>query len=174
MSVLPAYGLLDTVPVPVLQEALWWEQHILEVLTGVRPGEQDGRPQFDPQQRSLAEREAAKAAELAAAGRKITARSVRDRRHRYQTDGLLGLVDRRAMRPASTSGRVDAQVVTAMRTAIAEAQDASTRTAGFVLWRTRQLLDTAEGWSEPVPSQRTLYRLFARLSHGRQTTGTAR
>jgi hypothetical protein len=174
MSVLPAYGLLDTVPAPVLQEALWWEQHILEVLTGVRPGEQDRRPQFDPQQRSLVEREAAKAAELAAAGRKVTARSVRDRRHRYQTDGLLGLVDRRAMRPSSASGRVDAQVVTAMRTAIAEAQDTSTRTAGFVLWRTRQLLDTAEGWSGPVPSQRTLYRLFARLSQGRQTTGTSR
>lgn len=175
MTVLPAYGLLDTVPAPVLQEALWWEQHILEVLTGVRPDEQDRRPQFDPQQRSLAEREAAKAAELAAAGRKVTARSVRDRRHRYQTDGLLGLVDRRAMRPSSASGRVDAQVVTAMRTAIAEAQDTSTRTAGFVLWRTRQLLQvTAEGWVGPMPSQRTLYRLFARLSLGRQTTGTAR
>ncbi|MFI5937817.1 Mu transposase C-terminal domain-containing protein [Actinoplanes sp. NPDC051494] len=173
MSVLPAYGLLDTVPAPVLQEALWWEQHILEVLTGVRP-EQARRPQFEPQYRSLAEREAAKAAELAAAGRKVTARSVRGRRQRYQTDGLLGLVDRRAMRPASASGRVDAQVVTAMRTAIAEASDTSTRTAGFVLWRTRQLLEHAEGWSGPMPSQRTLYRLFARLSQGRQTTGTAR
>lgn len=174
MSVLPAYGLLDTVPAPVLQEALWWEQHILEVLTGARPGEQCCRPQFDPQQRSLAEREAAKGAELAAAGRKVTARSVRDRRQRYQTDGLLGLVDRRAMRPVSASGRVDDQVVTAMRTAIAEASDTSTRTAGFVLWWTRQLLEQAEGWSGPVPSQRTLYRLFARLSQGRQTTGTAR
>ena len=174
MTALPAYGLLDAVPAPALQEALWWEQHILEVLTGVRPGEEQCRTQFDPQ-RSLAEREAAKAAELAAAGRKVTARSVRDRRHRYQTDGLLGLVDRRAMRPSSESGRVDPQVVAAMRTAIAEAQDTSTRTAGFVLWRTRQLLqDTTEGWSGPMPSQRTLYRLFARLSQGRQTTGTAR
>jgi hypothetical protein len=146
----------------------------LEVLTGVRPGEQDRRSQFDPQQRSLAEREAAKAAELAAAGQKVTARSVRDRRHRYQTDGLLGLVGRRAMRPSSTAGRVDGQVVSAMRAAIAEASDTSTRTAGFVLWRTRQLLDAEEDWSGPVPSQRTLYRLFARLSQGRQTTGTAR
>lgn len=171
---LPAYGLLDTVPAPVLQDALWWEQHILEVLTGTRPGEQDCRPQFDPQRRSLSEREAAKAAELAAAGRKVTARSVRDRRQRYQTEGLLGLVDRRAMRPTSTSGRVETQVVTAMRTAIAEASDTSTRTAGFVLWRTRQLLREAEGWSGPMPSQRTLYRLFARLSQGRHTTGTAR
>lgn len=171
---LPAYGLLDTVPAPVLQDALWWEQHILEVLTGTRPGEQGCRPQFDPQRRSLAEREAAKATELAAAGRKVTARSVRDRRQRYQTDGLLGLVDRRAMRPTSTSGRVETQVVTAMRTAIEEASDTSTRTAGFVLWRTRQLLQEAEGWSGPMPSQRTLYRLFARLSQGRQTTGTAR
>lgn len=173
MTVLPAYGLLDAVPAPALQEALWWEQHILEVLTGVRPDEQQRRPQFDPQ-RSLAEREAAKAVELTAAGRKVTARSVRNRRHRYQTDGLLGLVDRRTTRRSSESGRVDERVVAAMRAAITEAQHTSTRTAGFVLWRTRQLLQDAEDWSGPMPSQRTLYRLFARLSQGRQTTGTAR
>ncbi|WP_173156243.1 hypothetical protein [Phytohabitans suffuscus] len=65
---------------------------------------------------------------------------------------MLGLVDRRAMRPSSASGRVDAQVVAAMRTAIAQAQDTWTRTAGFVLWRSRQMLDTAESWSGPVPS----------------------
>lgn len=173
MTVLPAYGLLDAVPASALQEALWWEQHILEVLTGIRPDEQERRPQFDPR-RSLAEREAAKAAELTAAGRKVTARSVRNRRHRYQADGLLGLVDRRATRPSSESGRADAQVVAAMRTAIVEAEHTSTRTAGFVLWRTRHLLQVAEDWSGPMPSQRTLYRLFARLSQGRQTTGTAR
>ncbi|WP_460849565.1 hypothetical protein [Phytohabitans suffuscus] len=56
------------------------------------------------------------------------------------------------MRPSSASGRVDAQVVAAMRTAIAQAQDTWTRTAGFVLWRSRQMLDTAESWSGPVPS----------------------
>jgi hypothetical protein len=39
------------------------------------------------------------------------------------------------------------------------------RTAGFVIWRTRQLL-AAEGSEGLVPSQRTLYRLFARLSQG--------
>jgi transposase InsO family protein len=73
------------------------------------------------------------------------------------------------MRPA---GRVDEHVVTAMRQAIGEAADASSRTAGFVIWRTREIL-AADGYDGLVPSERTFYRLFATLSHGRHTTGSA-
>lgn len=89
--------------------------------------------------------------------------------------GLLGLVDRRAMRPSTASGRVDPRVVDAMREAIGQTKDASTRTAGFVLWRTALIIAETHGIGQvPVPSQRTLYRLFAKLSQGRHTTGTAR
>jgi hypothetical protein len=170
---LPPNGLLDAVPATALEEARWWEQHVVEVLTGLVPGGATCRPEFDPQQRTLTEREAAKAAELTAGGRKVTARGVQDRRRRYEAQGLFGLVDRRAMRQASVSGRAGAPVVAAMRTAIAEAKHASTRTAGFVIWRTRQML-AAEESAGPVPSERTLYRLFARLSQGQRTTATAR
>jgi hypothetical protein len=82
------------------ERALWWESHILEVLTGlpadaapdVRP-----RPGFDPVSHSLAEREQAKARELTEAGvAGASARSVRRKRRRYQAEGVAGLVDGRA------------------------------------------------------------------------------
>lgn len=173
MTGLPPNGLLDAAPTAALEEARWWELHIVEVLTGLAAGRTTCRPEFDPQRRTLTEREAAKAAELTATGRKITARGVQDRRRRYEAQGLFGLVDQRAMRQASVSGRAAAPVIAAMRTAIAEARHSSTRTAGFVIWRTRQLLAAGES-AGPVPSERTLYRLFARLSQGQRTTGTAR
>jgi len=73
------------------------------------------------------------------------------------------------MRPA---GRADERVVDAMRQAIGEATGASSRTAGYVIWRTREILGEA-GYDGPVPSERTFYRLFGTLSHGRHVTGSA-
>lgn len=71
-------------------------------------------------------------------------------------------------------GRADAAVVAAMRQAISEAAGDSTRTAVFVLRRTRQILAGSGG--EPdggMPSRSTLYRLFSRLQDGWHTTGSA-
>jgi hypothetical protein len=83
---LPPYGLLDALPVSVVERARWWEGHILEVLHGLRPEAGLGsvpRPEFDPTHHSLAAREAAKATELRAAGRKVSARTIKDtREHR--------------------------------------------------------------------------------------------
>lgn len=178
MNSVPAHGFLDALPAAVVEQACWWEGHILEVLHGLPPTAALGelpRQQFDPARHSLTAREAAKAAELQAAGRKVSARTIKDRRQRYEAQGLLGLVDRRAMRPHTTTGRVDPRVVEAMRQAIDAAKDTSTRTAGFVLWHTGQILTEAHGAGEvSLPSERTLYRLFDKLSSGRHTTGTAR
>lgn len=178
VTVLPPHGLLDTLPAAVVEQARWWEGHILEVLHGWSPDAAPGsvpRPEFDPARHSLAAREAVKAAELRAAGRKVSARTIKDRRQRYEARGLLGLVDHRAMRPNTTTGRVDPRVVEAMRAAIGGAENASTRTGGFVLWRTEQILAETHGAGQvPMPSQRTLYRLFGKLSQGKHTTGTAR
>lgn len=73
MTALPPHGLLDTLPAFVVEQARWWEGHILEVLHGLPPDAAPGsvpRPGFDPARHSLAAREAVKAAELRAAGRK--------------------------------------------------------------------------------------------------------
>jgi transposase InsO family protein len=170
----PGFG-MESLPAAALEEASWWEAHIAEVVYGLRPDAPPGtppRPQYDPQRTSLIERERAKAAELTAAGRPVPASTVKHRRQRWEAHGLAGLADRRAARLMRPAGRADEQVVEAMRRAIGEAAAASSRTAGFVIWRTREIL-AGSGYDGPVPSDRTFYRLFGTLSHGRHTTGSA-
>jgi transposase InsO family protein len=170
----PGIG-LEGLPAAAVQEASWWEAHIAEVVYGLRPDAPAGtmpRPEYDPERTSLTERERAKAAELSAAGRPVPASTVKHRRQRWEAHGLAGLVDRRAARRMRPAGRADDRVVDAMRQAIREAEQASSRTAGFIIWRAREILAGA-GYDGAVPSDRTFYRLFGTLSHGRQVTGSA-
>jgi transposase InsO family protein len=166
---------LEGLPAAAVEDASWWEAHIAEVVYGLRPDAPAGtrpRPQYDPERTSLTEREKAKAAELSAAGKPVPASTVKHRRQRWEAYGLPGLADRRLARRSRPAGRADERVAAAMRQAIGEAADASSRTAGFVIWRAREILAGA-GYDGPVPSDRTFYRLFAALSHGREVTGSA-
>jgi putative transposase len=166
---------LEGLPAAAVEEASWWEAHIAEVVYGLRPDAPAGarpRPQYDPERTSLTGREKAKAAELSAAGKTVPASTVKHRRQRWEAYGLPGLADRRLSRRRRPAGRADDQVVTAMRQAIGETPGASSRTAGFVIWRMKEILAGA-GYDGPVPSDRTLYRLFGTLSHGRHATGPA-
>jgi hypothetical protein len=162
----------------VVAEALWWERHIVEVLRGLPPDAPAGavpRPEYDPGLVSLTRRERAKAAELTAAGRPVTASSVKERRQRYEAGGLAAMTDRRAARRTPPHGRADPRVVEAMRQAIGEATDASTRTASYVFWRAGRILEAGHGaGTVALPSRASLYRLFSSLSAGRHVTGSAR
>ncbi|MEU3349976.1 integrase, partial [Streptomyces sp. NPDC006700] len=173
---LPASSRLETFPAKAVEKALWWEGHILEVLHG-RPPEAGPdttpRPEYGPD-RSLTARQRAKAAELTAAGTKVSASAVANLRRRYQAEGVLGLVDHRQAAKRPAFGSVDERVVTAMRTAIGEAVDASTRTGSFILWRTGEILRETSGTQDlEVPSERTLYRLLAKLTDGTHTFSAA-
>ena len=153
----------------MVEEASWWEAHIAEVVYGLRPGVPAGarpRPQYDPERTSLMEREKAKAAELSAAGLPVPASTVKHRRQRWEAHGLAGLVDHRVARRMRPAGRADERVVAAMRQAIGEAAGGLSTTAGFVIWRAREIL-AAGGYDGAMPSDRTFYRLFGMLSHGR-------
>ncbi|MEV6669339.1 Mu transposase C-terminal domain-containing protein [Streptomyces sp. NPDC051162] len=173
---LPAASLLETFPAREVEKALWWEGHILEVLHGLPPDAEPGttvRPEYGPE-RSLTARQRAKAVELTAAGHKVSASTVAHRRRRYQERGVLGLADHRPVRRTAEFGEVDDAVVAAMRQAIKEAVDASTRTGTFILWRTGEILnETPGGQGVGLPSQRTLYRLLAKLTSGTHTSGSA-
>jgi len=175
---LPPVGALEGLPAAAVERALWWERHIRELLYGLPPDAPAGatpRAEYDPRRQSLTRRERAKAAELVAAGHRVTASTVKHRRQRYQSEGVVGLVDHRVDKKTPAFGRVDARVVEAMRTAIGEATDASSRTASYLLWRTEQLLADAYGPGVVVlPSRRSLYRLFDKLTHGLHITGSAR
>ena len=142
---------LEGLPAAAVEEASWWEAHIAEVVYGLRPDAPAGtrpRPQYDPERTSLTEREKAKAAELSAAGKKVPASTVKHRRQRWEAHGLPGLADRRLSRRRRPAGRADDQVVAAMREAIGETPDASSRTAGFTIWRMKEILAGA-GYDGP-------------------------
>jgi hypothetical protein len=175
---LPPASPLDGLGEAAVAEALWWERHIVEVLRGLPPDAPAGavpRPEYDPGLVSLTRRERAKAAELTAAGRAVTASSVKERRQRYEAGGLAAMADRRAARRAPPHGRADPRVVEAVRRAIGEATDASTRTASYVFWRAGQILEAEHGaGTVALPSRASLYRLFSSLSAGKHTTGSAR
>ncbi|WP_434097894.1 hypothetical protein [Streptomyces mirabilis] len=174
----PPTARLAEFPETAAGQAQWWEKHILEVLHGLPPDAPEGavpRPEFDPKRLSLAQRERAKAAELTAAGHAVTASGIKQRRQRYQRDGLVGLADGRSAKQMPAFGQVDPAVVEAMRQAIAETADASSRTIGFVVWRTKQILAGRQDVVVvEVPSERTLYRLFDKLAVGTHSTGSAR
>jgi hypothetical protein len=169
---------LDGLPPAVAAEALWWERHIVEVLRGIAPEALPGtrpKPEYDPALVSLTRREQAKAAELTAAGKPVTASAIAKRRRRYEARGVVGMVDHRTDKPVTAHGRADPLVVEAMRQAIAEATQESSRTAAYLFWRTGQILDAAHGpGTVALPSQRSLYRLLEKLSAGKHTTGSAR
>jgi hypothetical protein len=177
-SPLPSASPLDGLPEAAVTEALWWERHIVEVLRGIPPDAPPGtvpKPQYDPGLVSLTRRERAKAAELTAAGRPVTASAVKQRRRRYQAGGLAAMADHRVNRRTPPYGRADQRVIEAMSQAISEATDASTRTASCIFWRAGQILDAAHGaGAVELPSRAGLYRLFSALSAGRHTTGSAR
>ena len=172
-----AGGALAGLPEPVVAKARWWQAHIVEVITGLAAGSAPAaapRPQYDPRDTTVGQREAAKAAELAAGGHAgVSARTVRRRRQRYEAMGLAGLLDGRAGRRQPV--RTDQRVVDALQRAIEEATEASSRTASYLCWKAGRILAAEYGEGVvKLPSQATFYRLFARLAHGRHTTGSAR
>jgi transposase InsO family protein len=102
----------------------------------------------------------------------VAASTVKHRRQRWQAEGLPGLVDKRVQRRRSPAGRADPAVAAAMEQAIAEATEDSSRTASFIVWRTREIL-AGQGQEAAEPSRATMFRLFSRLSAGKHTTGSA-
>lgn len=175
---LPPEGALDQVPAAIAGQARWWEQHIIEVITGLRPESGPGAvpsAEYDPAVRSMRQREIAKVAELAAEGHRIGLSTFQRMRRGYETAGLWGLIDRRLTRPSSPSGRIDSRVVDAVRQAVTEETSRSTGTRGRLRRRVEQILAEVHGLDASVmPARTTFYRLAERVSEGRHTFGSAR
>ncbi|MCI4145782.1 hypothetical protein [Streptomyces sp. MMS20-AI2-20] len=129
----PPLGLLQSLPEAVREQALAWERHVREVETGQPGGPGDAGPrlaEYDPQKRTLAQREEAKAAELSAAGMPTSAVTVRRMRARYRREGVWGLVDHRATRPRTALGRADERVVAALWEVLEAGRERSSGTLG--------------------------------------------
>ncbi|NEC22111.1 Mu transposase C-terminal domain-containing protein [Streptomyces parvus] len=175
---LPPSGLLETFAPDVMKRALWWEEQILEVLHGLPPGVEPGtppRPGYGPGT-SVTSRQKTKASELAALGHTIKSGAVGLRRRRYTEDGLVGLarlVDHRSVRKRKEFGDAPDTVVAAMRQAIKEGVETSTRNGAYLIWRTGEIIRENGGDLAELPSRRTLYRLLDRLTAGTHATGSA-
>jgi transposase InsO family protein len=167
---------LDRLPPEALEAARWWERHLHEVITGLPPQSPSGtypRPEYDPEQRSLRQRELAKHAELTENGHDVGVSTLKRLRAYYEREGLWGVVDRRTARAPAPAGQVDPRIVEAARQAIHEETDRSTGTVARLRRRVKQLL--AEAPDPPaMPPERTFYRLVARLSSGKHTFDSAR
>ncbi|CAM5590592.1 Transposase OS=Kitasatospora aureofaciens OX=1894 GN=GCM10010502_73930 PE=4 SV=1 [Kitasatospora aureofaciens] len=144
--------------------------------TGFPTADTSGVPrrEFDPAQRTLAQREAAKAAELAAAGQAVSVTTVRRMRARYRREGLWGLVDQRATRRRSPLGRADERVVAAIVQALEEQRERSTGTLSRLRRSVGWILDETYGAGMvTVPPVATFNRLVHALADGKGLLGTA-
>jgi putative transposase len=191
---LPGRGLLEGLPEQVLARAEWWEQHLLEVLTGTPPGLPDtvgdvgnggptstrsaagggaSRTRLDPGPGSLRQRELNKVAELQAAGEPVSLATFGRMRRRYQREGLLGLVDGRLIRAPVNA--VDPRLRAAVERAVAAETDRSTGTVTRLRRRVEHLLRSEYGVdpAEVMPPRSSFYRLVRQLSTGRHTFGSA-
>ncbi|WP_328544919.1 Mu transposase C-terminal domain-containing protein [Streptomyces europaeiscabiei] len=170
-------GVLESLPPEAVADARFWERHVSELECGLPADAASGtrpRPEYDPARTILAERERAKTAELAALGRPVGRRTLQRMRARYRAQGLLGLVDHRAMRPSSPTGRADQRVIDAIVRAIGEETDTSTGTRSRLMRRVEQLLETEHGaGAVAMPSRAAFYRLVEQLSTGRHTFSAA-
>jgi hypothetical protein len=167
---LPPQGMLQGVPADRVERARWWEQHIIEVLTGVPPEAEPGtpaRPAFDPHATTLRQREMAKVAELKALGQEIPLSTFQRLRRSYEQEGLWGLVDGRATRQPSPGGLVDKRIADAVRRAVAEQTDQSTVTVGRLRRRVEKILaaecgaDAVQG--HVLPARRASFPWHARV-----------
>ncbi|MFI7298147.1 AAA family ATPase [Streptomyces sp. NPDC050121] len=158
-------------PDAALERARWWRRHVTEVLNGVphdAPAGTEPLPAYDPSHRTLAEREEAKAQELADLGvRGASARTVRRKRQRYQEQGLAGLADGRASRHITDVARLDPRVRATVREVLAAQRSGAPLMAGHlhdqVLARLTEPISAGE---LPRPSRAAVRRLAAEMLVG--------
>ncbi|WP_033326265.1 Mu transposase C-terminal domain-containing protein [Streptomyces yerevanensis] len=172
-----ASDLLDGLPEAVVERAEWWQEHLVEMLTGRSLADPDMpmREEYDPAVRSLRQRELAKVAELRDGGLTVSLSWVQQLRTRFEAKGLAGLVDGRWQLRPQVTGRVDPRVVTALEQVVADQAERSTVSGAVLRHRMERVLEKEHGRGVvPLPSRATFYRLLSAIGSGRHTLGSAR
>jgi transposase InsO family protein len=175
-AALPPRGLMEILPDGAADQACWWERHIIEVIAGVPPDAPAGtrpRAEYDPETRTLRQRELAKARELSGLGRPVPLSTLQRLRLSYEKRGAWGLVDHRsAPRPGA---RTDKRVIEAIEKAVGEETDESTGTVDRLRRRVEKILeDDGTDPAAVMPARATFYRLAARADSGKHAFGSAR
>ncbi|KPN44999.1 integrase [Mycobacterium intracellulare subsp. chimaera] len=171
----PAY--FDSLPAQAQERTLWLEHHITEVLDGLPAGANptaSPREGYDPAKVSLQQREANKIAELEASGTPLLLKCFQRFRRGYERHGLEALIDRRAVRRRSPTGRIDPRYVELMREVLQENTTGSSRTAKVLKWNVDKRVQERFGDSVQIPSRQTFNRALPRIPEGKHATGSAR
>lgn len=177
VAALPPRGLLDGVAPEMVEQARWWEHHIVEVIAGVPPEAGRAarpRPEYDPAVHSLRQRELAKVSELSLDGNELALSTFQRCRLAYEKHGVWGLIDHRSTRKAGA--RTDERVLAAIDRAVVEQTNQSTGTVTRLRRRVEQILVEEHGVdpASVMPARATFYRLVERISAGKHTFGSAR
>ncbi|MBZ9752498.1 helix-turn-helix domain-containing protein, partial [Deinococcus sp. HMF7604] len=146
---------------------------ILEVLTGFRsgradtPGQNEPRPNFNPDSTTLTKRYSSAAQEL-----ECGTRTIRRWCKQYYQNGLAGLRDRRTEghRVSQWKGRALQDIIEKVSD---QAGDSSTVTRRVLIGRIRRIYK-ADHPGAPFPSDRTLYRLTDMVSAKKGLTQQAK
>ncbi len=171
---LDSAAVLETLDPQTRTRVVFLHRHVVEVLTGVPPANDNddeivARPQYGVGHR-LKDRIQAKVAELAAAGTPLGFRSLERYITAYRSEGLAGLVDGRRTRQASLTGRVDPALVSLLEHAVGGQTKLSTGTRSRLIGQVR-LEATRLGL--PIPSRATLYRAVDSLAGSKHPFGNA-
>ncbi|WP_189308429.1 DDE-type integrase/transposase/recombinase [Streptomyces albospinus] len=164
---LPDWSRLEGISPDAEREARIWERHVIEVETGLLPGQPEdarSRPGYDTEQFTLIERYKTKAAELnAVLDFDVSWHTVQRKRLLYRRDGVWGLVDKRRTRTPSLHGRTDPRVVDALLAVVEGRSGKSAITAAGVFVLLRREVRVLYGEAVAVPPNTTLYKLLDRL-----------
>lgn len=104
---------LEMLPAGRREKALFLQQHLQEVLTGLPPGTPpDVLPRAEYRaDKKLAQRVEAKRVELASMGLLLSSRSMWRNLARHRSEGAAGLIDPRVLRPSPVTGRVEPALI---------------------------------------------------------------
>jgi len=168
----PSPRVFDTLPRHVIDATTMLATDIEEVLTGVgRNGIR--RPEYDIETTSQEQRVARKLNEMAENGRGIARSSFFRKLTAYRRDGLVGLVDGRALREFRPE-LVDGRVVTIFVDVINKQLDRSTGTISRIIKETKESAEAAYGAGVKIPSRGTFYTLAKVYGAGKHATGSAK
>lgn len=174
---LPEEGVLEGLPEEEAERVRWWQRHLTELMTG-RPDADPGTPvraEYDPEVRSVRQRELAKLAELREAGEEVALSTLQRLRTRFEREGVAGLVDRRLVRPVTGTGRADPRVVAAIEKVVDGRTDEATVSAQVLRRQVERLLADEHGaGTVAMPSRAAFYRLLQAVSTGQHLLGSAR
>jgi hypothetical protein len=140
----PQDGRIAALDVTEQERIRWLEGHMIELETGRHP---DSAVQaiYDPDLHSAEDRELAKLAELRSSGREMTQRHLQRLRQAYRKEGLIGLADKRRLRPLVPGSGTDSRVIAVIEEMLGESRGHSTVARSVMLTQLRYRLDEAYG-----------------------------